>query len=32
MCVNCAIQSNPDPDVRDHYACDSLSQSGGILL
>lgn len=23
ICVDCAIQSNPDPDERDHYACDS---------
>jgi len=22
ICVDCAIQSGPDPDERDHYACD----------
>jgi len=22
ICVDCAIQSNPDPDERDYYACD----------
>ena len=23
ICVDCAIQSTPDPESRDHYACDS---------
>jgi hypothetical protein len=23
ICVDCAIQETPDPDERDHYACDS---------
>ena len=23
ICVDCAIQTEPDPDERDHYACDS---------
>jgi len=22
ICVDCAIQTEPDPDERDHYACD----------
>ena len=22
ICVDCAIQMEPDPDERDHYACD----------
>jgi len=22
ICVDCAVQSNPDPDERDHSACD----------
>lgn len=22
ICVDCAIQSRPDPDERDHHACD----------
>jgi hypothetical protein len=23
ICVDCAIQEQPDPDERDHYACDA---------
>ena len=23
ICVDCAIQMTPDPEARDHYACDS---------
>ena len=23
ICVDCAIQTEPDPDEHDHYACDS---------
>jgi hypothetical protein len=22
ICVDCAIQTEPDPDARDHYTCD----------
>ncbi len=27
ICVDCATQSNPDPDDRDHHACDSCVSS-----
>ena len=23
ICIDCAIQEQPDPDERDHYACDA---------